>query len=150
MGIYEGMVRVAGERERLAAVIGHEIGHHQADHAVERINTAVLTNAGLELIRIALQLGDVAFAEEIAAAVGLGAEYGILLPYSRAHELEADRLGMVTMAKAGYDPEAAISLWQRMAEVGGERPPAFLSTHPSPEDRIDALRRYLDEARAAA
>lgn len=150
MGIYEGMVATAQSRAQLAAVIGHEIGHHQADHAEERLNSALLTRTGIELVELFLQLGEIAFAEEIAAAMGVGAEYGILLPYSRAHELEADQLGMVTMAKAGYDPAAAIDLWQHMAELGGERPPAFLSTHPSPEDRIEALRDHLDQARAAA
>ncbi len=150
MGIYEGMVATTANRAQLAAVIGHEIGHHQADHAEERLETTLLTRTGLELAEAVLQLGDVAFAEEIAAAMGIGAEYGILLPYSRAHELEADRLGMTTMAKAGFDPAAAIGLWQRMAELAGERPPAFLSTHPSPERRIDALRAHLDDARAAA
>lgn len=150
MGIYEGMIATTGDRAQLAAVIGHEIGHHQADHAEERLETTLLTRTGLEVAEAVLQLGDVAFAEEIAAAMGVGAEYGILLPYSRAHELEADRLGMTTMAKAGFDPAAAIDLWQRMAELSGDRPPAFLSTHPSPERRIDALRAHLDEARAAA
>jgi len=82
--------------------------------------------------------------------MGAGAEYGILLPYSRAHELEADRLGMETMAKAGYDPAAAIALWQRMTELARNRPPAFLSTHPSPDRRIEVLRDHLDEARALA
>ena len=150
MGIYEGMVSATGDRAQLAAVIGHEIGHHRADHAEERLETAVVTRTGLELAETLLQAGDVAFAEEIAAALGMGAEYGILLPYSRRHELEADRRGMETMARAGYDPEAAIALWDRMAELARDRPPAFLSTHPSPDRRIEVLREHLDEARAAA
>ncbi len=150
MGIYEGMVATTDDRAQLAAVIGHEIGHHQAEHAEERLETALVTRTGLQIAETVLQAGEVAFAEEIAAVMGLGAEYGILLPYSRAHELEADRLGMETMAKAGVDPAAAIALWQRMAELARSRPPAFLSTHPSPERRIEALRAHLDAARAAA
>jgi len=150
MGIYEGMVAATTDRAQLAAVIGHEIGHHQADHAEARLETALVTRTGLQIAETVLQAGDVAFADEIAAVMGLGAEYGILLPYSRAHELEADRLGMETMAKAGVDPAAAIALWQRMAELARGRPPAFLSTHPSPERRIEALREHLDAARAAA
>jgi predicted Zn-dependent protease len=150
MGIYEGMVATAENPAQLAAVIGHEIGHQQADHAEERLETALVTRTGLQIAETVLQAGDIAFADEIAAVMGLGAEYGILLPYSRAHELQADRLGMVTMAKAGYDPAAAIELWQRMAELAQGSPPAFVSTHPSPERRIEELRDYLDEARAAA
>jgi predicted Zn-dependent protease len=150
MGIYEGMVATTANRAQLAAVIGHEIGHHQAEHAEERLETALATRTGLALAEAALDVGNVAFADEIAAVLGLGAEYGVLLPYSRAHELEADRLGMRTMAKAGYDPAAAVDLWRRMAELQTARPPAFLSTHPSPETRIDALEAYVDEARTAA
>ncbi len=150
MGIFEGMVRTTESPAQLAAVIGHEIGHHRADHAEERLETALVTRTGLQIAETVLQAGDVAFAEEIAAVMGLGAEYGILLPYSRAHELEADRRGMETMAKAGYDPAAAIALWRRMAALADTRPPAFLSTHPSPDDRIAALEAHLDEARAAA
>jgi len=150
MAIYEGMVTTTEDRAQLAAVIGHEIGHHQADHAEERLETALVTRTGLQIAETVLQAGDVAFAEEIAAVMGAGAEYGILLPYSRAHELEADRLGMETMAKAGYDPAAAIALWQRMTELARNRPPAFLSTHPSPDRRIEVLRDHLDEARALA
>ena len=149
MGIFEGMVTTTRDRAQLAAVIGHEIGHHRADHAEERLETALVTRTGLQIARTVLEAGDVAFAEEIAAVMGLGAEYGILLPYSRAHELEADRLGMEIMAKAGVDPAAAIALWRHMAELARDRPPAFLSTHPSPERRIAALRDHLDEARAA-
>lgn len=149
MGIFEGMVATAQDPAQLAAVIGHEIGHHQADHAEERLETALVTRTGLQIAETVLQAGDVAFADEIAAVMGLGAEYGILLPYSRAHELEADRRGMETMARAGFDPAAAIALWQHMAELARGRPPAFLSTHPSPEQRIEALRAHLDEARAA-
>jgi predicted Zn-dependent protease len=150
MGIYEGMVATTEDRAQLAAVIGHEIGHHRADHAEERLETALVTRTGLQIAETVLEAGDVAFADEIAGVMGLGAEYGILLPYSRAHELEADRLGMEIMAKAGVDPAAAIALWQRMGELAASRPPAFLSTHPSPGRRIEALRAHLDAARAVA
>ena len=150
MGIFEGMVAATESRDQLAAVIGHEIGHHTADHAEERLETALVARTGVQIAETLLRAGDVAFADELAAVMGLGAEYGVLLPYSRAHELEADRRGMTTMAKVGYDPAAAIDLWRRMAELGGERPPAFLSTHPSPARRIEVLEAHLDDARAAA
>jgi len=150
MGIFEGMVAATGDQAQLAAVIGHEIGHHRADHAEERLEATLVAQTGVEIAEAILRVGDVAFADELAAVMGLGAEYGVLRPYSRAHELEADRRGMRTMAKAGYDPAAAIALWRHMAEIGGERPPAFLSTHPSPAQCIQTLQAYLDEARAAA
>ncbi|HET6522230.1 MAG TPA: M48 family metallopeptidase, partial [Geminicoccaceae bacterium] len=112
MGVFEGMFRVAATADQLAAVIGHEIGHHQAEHAAERLSVAAAKHWGLRLVSAALQLGDVAYANEIAALLGLGAEFGLLLPYSRRQELEADRLGLFTMARAGFDPPAAIELWR--------------------------------------
>ena len=130
-------------------MIGHEIEHHQAEHAQDRLSAAAAKRWGLRLASAALQLGDVQYANEIAALLGLGAEFGLLLPYSRRRELEADRLGLVTMARAGFDPPAAIELWRRMERLAGrQREPAFLSTHPTPRDRIEALEAVLPEAMA--
>ncbi len=146
MGIYDGMFSMAEDDAQLAAVIGHEIGHDQAQHARQRVAREIGTRAGLQLVSTALQIGDVAYANQIAGLFGAGAQYGIILPYSREQELEADELGVRNMARARFDPEAAIRLWQRMAEQPS--PPEMLSTHPAPEGRIQALEAMLPEARA--
>lgn len=142
IGVFEGMVRFAGDESQLAAVVGHEIGHHLADHSQERMNAAVLKDFGLDAIEFFLNIGDVAYAREIAAIMGLGVEVGLTLPYSREHEIEADRLGVDLMRDAGYDPRAAVALWRRMAQRGTD-PFAFLSTHPAPAARADALERLI-------
>ena len=143
IGIFEGMFRVAQNDDQLAAVIGHEIGHLQAEHGRERMNAQVAKDWGLWLVALLLNLSGINYGPEIAAALGLGVEYGLVLPYSRRHELEADRLGLQLMAKAGFRPEEAITLWQRMDAAGGSRLPQFLATHPAPEARIKAIREIL-------
>lgn len=147
IGVFEGMFRVAGSEAQLAAVVGHEIGHVQAEHGQERITAQLTKEFGLRLVALLLQLGDVEFAREIAAALGLGVQYGLVLPYSRGQELEADRLGLLTMAAAGYEPGAAVELWRRMEAAGGQRLPEFLATHPAPQSRIEAIRAMLPEVR---
>jgi len=147
IGVFEGMFRVADSPDRLAAIVGHEIGHLQAEHSQERMNAQVGKEFGLRLITLLLQLGDVEYAADIAAALGLGVEYGLVLPYSRQQELEADRLGLVTMAAAGFEPAQAVTLWQRMDEAGGPRLPDFLATHPAPAARIEAIKAMLPELR---
>lgn len=142
VGVFEGMFQMARDEHGLAAVVGHEIGHLQADHPAERMNVAVLKGLGLKLVGTALELGDVAYANEIAGLLGLGATFGVELPYSRNHELEADRLGVALMAQAGFDPRAAVALWRRM-EQQGSRGPGFLSTHPAPAARAKALEEML-------
>lgn len=145
IGIFEGMFRVVDSADQLAAVVGHEIGHLQADHAQERMNAQVAKQWGLRLVALLLQIGDIEYAAEIAAALGLGVEYGLVLPYSRRQELEADRLGLVTMAAARFDPREAVDLWQRMEAVSGPRVPEFLATHPTPRSRIEAIEAMLPE-----
>jgi len=139
------MFRVGQNEDQLAAVVGHEIGHVQAEHGQERINAQVAKDWGLRLIAFLLQMGDVEFAAEIAAALGLGVEYGLVLPYSRSQELEADRFGIRLMAEAGYRPPEAIAFWQRMQAAGGAQQPEFLSTHPAPQSRIEELREMLGQ-----
>ena len=145
MGIYDGMFALAEDDDQLAAVIGHEIGHDQAAHARQRVAREIGTQAGLMLVSTALQVGDVGYANQIAGLFGAGAQYGVLLPYSREQELEADELGVRNMARARYEPEAAIRLWQRMAEQ--PTPPEIVSTHPAPDSRIRALEELMPEAR---
>jgi predicted Zn-dependent protease len=149
IGVLEGMLRVARSEGELAAVIGHEIGHLQAEHSRERVSAETLKHWGLQLISLLLQINEVEFGREIAALLGVGVEFGLVRPYGRAQELEADRLGLFTMARAGYDPREAAELWRRMDQRGGGVP-AILSTHPAPRDRIEAIEALIPEATAAA
>src|SRR5687767_4513965 len=145
IGVYEGMFAIATNVDELAAVVGHEIGHNQAEHARERLSSAAATQTGVQLLSAALKIGNIGYASEIAGLLGAGVEYGLILPYSRNQELEADSIGLINMAQAGYDPRAAIKLWQNM-QAAGERAPEFLSTHPAPESRIAALEAEMPEA----
>jgi predicted Zn-dependent protease len=144
IGVLEGMIRLAGDDGELAAVIGHEIGHLEADHARERMTGEIARQWGLRLIAFLLDVNEVAFAQEIAAMLGIGAEFGLSRPYGRAQELEADRLGLFMMAKAGYDPQDAADLWRRMDGIG-DGGPAILSTHPAPQARIEAIEALIPE-----
>jgi predicted Zn-dependent protease len=146
IGIYEGMFEAVQNDAQLAAVVGHEIGHLQADHPRERINSEVATQGVVQLVSAALQVGNVGYANAIAGALGAGAQYGVLLPYSRNQELEADRVGLQLMAQAGYDPREALAFWQEMQQQGGGEPPAFLSTHPAAGDRIGQLEELMPAA----
>lgn len=145
IGVFEGMMRFVGDEAQLAAVVGHEIGHNVAEHSHERLNASILKDFGISAVEFVLNLGDVQYSREIAAVLGMGAEVGLTLPYSRSHELEADRIGVELMAPAGYDPRAAVTLWRRMAAQGGSRFD-FLSTHPAPEARAERLEEVIGAA----
>jgi predicted Zn-dependent protease len=146
IGIYEGMLQATQNDAQLAAVVGHEIGHLQADHPQERISSEVATQGAVQLVSAALQVGNIGYANAIAGALGAGAQYGVLLPYSRNQELEADRVGLHLMAEAGYDPREALAFWQEIQQQGGGEPPAFLSTHPAAGDRIEQLQELMPAA----
>jgi predicted Zn-dependent protease len=148
IGVYEGMFQVAENEAQLAAVVGHEIAHNQAAHAQQRLSSQAATEIGTQLLGVVLQSSRIGSASEIAALLGVGAQYGLILPYSRNQELEADRLGVMMTARAGYDPREAIQLWRNMAAAGGARPPEFLSTHPGPESRIARLEALMPQALA--
>ena len=145
IGVYEGMFAVAQNVDQLAAVVGHEIGHNQAEHARERLSSTAATEVGLQLLGAALQIGNIGYANEIAGLLGAGVQYGLILPYTRNQETEADSIGLMNMARAGYDPRAAIELWQNMRAAGPQRS-EFLSTHPAPDSRIAALEAQMPEA----
>lgn len=149
IGVFEGLLQVAEDDGELAAVIGHEIGHLQAEHPRERVVAEMVRQGGLSLVSYLLQINDVAFAREIAGLLGVGTEFGLVRPFSRVQELEADRLGLFLMAEAGYDPREAAELWRRMPQAGG-RFLALLSTHPAPRDRIEAIEALIPEAIEAA
>lgn len=147
IGIYKGLLGVAENQHQLAAVVGHEIAHVQADHGNERVSTQFATQAGMELAG-AVASGTT-YGNQVMAALGLGAQVGVILPFSRAQETEADVIGLQIMADAGFDPEESIDLWRNMdAAAGGGRPPDFLSTHPGPSSRIKVLSENMADARA--
>ena len=145
IGVYEGLFRYAQDEAQLAAVVGHEIAHNQRNHAAERLNSTAATQLGAQMAGALLGAGGYGDPSLIAAVLGAGAQYGMILPYARNQELEADRLGLMLMARAGYDPRESITLWQNMS-ASGSRTPEFLSTHPGPENRIAQLERYMPEA----
>ncbi len=147
IGVYEGMFRVIANLDQLAAIIGHEIGHLQSDHSQERMNAQAAKGFGVRALPWILETGEVEYSAEIEAALGIGLDYGLILPYSRRQELEADRLGLITMASAGYQLQEAVTFWQRMEAAATSRPPAFLTTHPAPQSRIEAIRELLPEPR---
>lgn len=143
IGVFEGMFGVVGSLDQLAAIVGHEIGHLQAEHSQERINAQLTAEWGLEILAFLMSLGGIDYAREIAGALGVGVEYGLVLPYSRRQELEADKLGVEAMAAAGFDPTEAVELWRRMEVAAGPRLPEFLATHPAPASRIQAIEEML-------
>ena len=147
IGVYEGLVDLAASDAEIAGVVAHEVGHVLEEHSQERLGAAKLSQVGVQTLNAALQAGNVGYANQIAGLLGAGAKYGVILPYGRTQELEADRFGLMTMAKAGYDPRAAIDFWTKMSrQSGGKAPPEFASTHPSNERRLNQLREMLPEA----
>lgn len=145
MGVYRGLMDLAATDDQLAAVLGHETGHVTARHAAERYSQSTLAQVGMSAGQIAL--GGSQRGSTLAGVLGLGLQYGVLMPYSRLQESEADRIGVDYMVQAGYDADASVAFWERMiaADGGGSRPPEFLSTHPDPVNRIAALRAYIRE-----
>lgn len=148
VAVYTGILPITRDEAGLAAVLGHEIAHVIARHGGERISQQLLVNVGLEATMAGLSRGNPNTVRQVGSLLGAGAAVGLLLPWSRTQESEADHLGLILMAKAGYDPHAAVELWRRMAENarGGGRPPEFLSTHPSEATRIQQIQAWLPEA----
>jgi predicted Zn-dependent protease len=147
IGVNTGLLRLAETDDQLATVIGHEIGHVTADHSAERVNAQAASEVGVQVLTAALGGGNPAQANMIAGLLGAGATYGLILPYSRDQELEADAIGVRYMDRAGYDPSAALAFWQEMRRASqGGAPPEFLSTHPSDERRIERLRELVAQA----
>ena len=147
VAFYEGIMPIARNKTGVAVVMGHEIAHAIAKHGAERMSLGLAQQLGGATLQAALSQQPQLTQQLAMTAFGIGSQIGVQLPYSREHESEADRLGLIFMAKAGYDPREAPAFWQRMqAEAGGQRPPEFLSTHPAPETRIRKLNKYMDEA----
>lgn len=141
VAVHTGILPITQDETGLAVVMGHEVAHALAHHGAERMSTGLLTQIGAVGVAAVLG-GDPQAAKAVEAAFGIG----VMLPFSRSHESEADRIGLHLMAKAGYDPRAAVEFWKRMDTAAkGKKPPEFLSTHPSDERRIKQIESWLPE-----
>jgi predicted Zn-dependent protease len=147
IGVHTGILKVAASADQLAAVLGHEVGHVIARHGAERVSEGLATQTGLAVVDVLLDKKSQSHGL-IMAGLGLGAQYGVMLPFSRKHESEADEIGLDLMAKAGFRPEESVELWHNMARAsGGGAPPEFMSTHPANQTRIENLQSHMAEAR---
>jgi len=145
--VYSGILPVAKGDAGLAVIMGHEIAHAIAEHGNERMSQGLLAQMGGAALSTALATRSAETQQLWMSVYGVGAQYGAILPYGRMQESEADHLGLIFMAMAGYDPNEALAFWQRMAaNKGGQAPPEFLSTHPSDATRIENIRRLIPEA----
>ena len=148
IGVYTGILNVTEDQHQLAAIIGHEVGHVIEHHSNERMSSNQLTQTGLQLAGTLMASQDVENQKVWMAGLGLGLQYGVLMPYGRSHESEADIVGQDLMAKSGFKPEASIQLWKNMASLSKESPPEFMSTHPSNKTRIKQLTAHLSKSKA--
>jgi predicted Zn-dependent protease len=146
VAVYTGILPFTRDEAGLAVVLGHEVAHAIAEHGNERMSQALLAQLGGVALAVALEKQPEETSQLFMAAYGVTANVAVLLPYSRLHESEADRIGLTLMAKAGYDPHEAVRFWQTMSAQGGSRPPTLLSTHPAPESRIEKIKSYIPEA----
>ena len=145
--VYEGIMNLVSSDDELAVVIGHEVAHAVAKHSNERMSQQVLAQYGASAVGI-LTSGKSAATQQIAQQVyGLGAQYGVMQPFSRKHESEADKMGLVLMTIAGYNPDVAITFWQKMEASSSASVPEFLSSHPSHETRISDIKKWLPEVK---
>lgn len=148
VAVYSGLFKVVQSEADLAIVIGHEIAHVVAGHSAERVSQQMLAAGGALALQIGANQSELSRSEKqlLMAAYGAGATLGVILPYSRLHESEADEIGLIYAAKAGYDPRAALGFWQRMEAQKGFSPPEFLSTHPSDSTRMRKLEALMPRA----
>ena len=148
IAVYTGIFPIAKNEAGLAAILGHEVTHALARHGAERMSQALAAKMVLTGADIALATGGkgAGTRQAVMQAFGLGAQVGVLLPYSREHESEADYIGILLAAQAGYDPREAIRVWQRMKNIAEDQPPEFLSTHPSHDKRIEELEYWMTHA----
>jgi predicted Zn-dependent protease len=145
--VYTGLLPITQNEAALAAVIGHEVSHAVFNHGNERMSQGLGAEAVSAGLQVALANKSSATQQLFMTAFGAGAQLGVLLPFSRKHELEADRYGLIFAAMAGYNPQEAVNLWKRMEQASnGQKPPEFLSTHPSEGHRIEELQKYMPEA----
>ncbi len=147
IGVYEGLLKYAVNQHQLAAVIGHELAHVVAQHGNERVSEQLATQAGMSIAAVALGSSQTSDSNKqlILAGLGLGVQYGVILPFSRTHESEADLIGLDLMAESGFLPTESVKLWENMSKAGGGAP-EFLSTHPSSTTRIKDLKARMPRA----
>lgn len=149
VAVHTGMLEFVESDDELAAIIGHEVAHATARHGAERVSQNMAAQVGMAVVVgvVAAKTQDSGTAAATACLLGAGATLGVLMPFSRLHESEADHMGLIYMAAAGYDPHAAASLWRRMAERNkGKTTPEFLSTHPADETRVREIEGLIPEA----
>ncbi len=140
--VYEGLMNLVASEDELAVVVGHEVAHAVAKHSNERMSQQMLTEYGAQILSAAVSEKSAAIQSMAAQVYGLGAQYGLTLPFSRKHELEADYMGIILMTIAGYNPDVAIGFWQKMS-ADGQQVPEFMSTHPSDAKRIREIEKEL-------
>lgn len=146
--VYEGLMTVVGSDDELAVVIGHEVAHAVAKHSNERMSQQILAQYGAQILNQSLSQKSSAVQQIASSVYGLGAQYGVMLPFSRKHEYEADYMGLIFMRLAGYQPDAAVGFWQKMSSGATTSRSDFLSTHPSDAKRIAEIKRVLPEVKA--
>lgn len=147
IGVHTGLITLVANQDQLAAVMGHEVGHVLAKHSNERASQEMAMNQGLAMVQALAGAPTTALGQLGFGLLGVGAQYGILMPYGRTQESEADIIGIDLMAKAGFDPRESIGLWQRMEQASqGNQPTEFMSTHPSHATRIQDLEQHMPQA----
>lgn len=147
--VYTGILPITQNEAALAAVMGHEVSHALLQHGNQRMSQGILQQLGGVALSVAVANKPQETQNLFLGAYGAGSQVGILLPFSRKHELEADRFGLIFAAMAGYNPQEAIALWERMEKASsGQTPPEFMSTHPSEGRRIEQLKKYMPDALA--
>lgn len=146
--VYEGLMKLVSSDDELAVVLGHEVAHAVAKHSNERISQQMLTQYGAQILGQTLSQKS-EMVQAIASTVyGVGAQYGVTLPFSRKHETEADYMGLILMTMAGYNPDKAVTFWQKMSVSSGGKVPEFMSTHPSDARRISDIQKELPAIKA--
>lgn len=146
VAFWEAIIPVCETDSGIAVVMGHEVAHALAHHGAERMSQGMGAELIGQLLEVGLGNASPGVKSGAMQAFGLGTQVGVMLPFSRSHESEADHIGLILMAKAGYDPRSAVEFWRRMAKQGGGKPPEFLSTHPADETRIKQIESWLPEA----
>ena len=146
VAFYTGILPYCKDEVGVAVVMGHEVSHAIAEHGNERLSQQLVQQLGGVALAVAVNEKPAETQALCMAAYGVGTQYGVMLPFSRKHESEADELGLYFMALAGYNPTEAPKFWERMSKSGGQKPPEFLSTHPSDETRISDLNAHMPKA----